>query len=440
MSRVAHFPVPAGIPVYALDFLEEELVVYGGGGGVGRTGVTNALKVLRILKDDRKTEALHETKLSKDEDAPGCLAVERQSHQILAGINCPAEHVKAGRNEPVRIFDFSVTASTASEKDKVQAQITLSKAAAAKGLDIRDPESYIRAIALSPTGTHLSVGTSDGQHALLRYPSLESAWSDTSAKPESVQEIFDTDFSEDSAQVLVCAQRSIKVWATEAGKEGDEKGVGGGKTSSGAHAGRLVQTIQNPGLGGHSAALAAGNTSPQSAACTFRAAKFGRGDPVNGGTRHRLFTVVNSGSGGSGSKGKGKADRRSFVTSWDADSWDLVETRKISDKPVTVFDVSSDGTKLAYGSSDLSVGVLDARTLRPLVRILDAHGFPSTALKFSPSGRTLISASADNTLRVIDVPKDLKPDNGIGELFGSIIVAILLVLVAIWMHNRFDLL
>jgi prolactin regulatory element-binding protein len=84
---------------------------------------------------------------------------------------------------------------------------------------------------------------------------------------------------------------------------------------------------------------------------------------------------------------------------------------------------SADGRKLAYGSSDLSIGVLDARTLRvskraacharvaadsavsqPIVKILDAHSFPPTALRFSPSGNVLVSASADNTIRVIDVP------------------------------------
>jgi hypothetical protein len=30
----------------------------------------------------------------------------------------------------------------------------------------------------------------------------------------------------------------------------------------------------------------------------------------------------------------------SFITAWDADSWDLIETRHVSDRPVTVFDVS----------------------------------------------------------------------------------------------------
>lgn len=43
-------------------------------------------------------------------------------------------------------------------------------------------------------------------------------------------------------------------------------------------------------------------------------------------------------------------------------------------------------------------------TSQPLLKILHAHNFPPTALKFNPSANLLISASADNTLRAIVVP------------------------------------
>jgi WD40 repeat protein len=80
---------------------------------------------------------------------------------------------------------------------------------------------------------------------------------------------------------------------------------------------------------------------------------------------------------------------------------------------------SSDGALLAYGCSDLSIGILDAKTLavsspasvghheadvQPLLKILAAHSFPPTALKFNPSANLLVSASADNTIRAIVVP------------------------------------
>ena len=41
---------------------------------------------------------------------------------------------------------------------------------------------------------------------------------------------------------------------------------------------------------------------------------------------------------------------------------------------------------------------------QPLLKILSAHSFPPTALKFNPDASLLVSASADNTIRAIVVP------------------------------------
>jgi hypothetical protein len=43
MSRAQHFSAPAGLPVYALTFLSEDVLAYAGGGGAGRSGVANAI-------------------------------------------------------------------------------------------------------------------------------------------------------------------------------------------------------------------------------------------------------------------------------------------------------------------------------------------------------------------------------------------------------------
>ncbi len=39
-----------------------------------------------------------------------------------------------------------------------------------------------------------------------------------------------------------------------------------------------------------------------------------------------------------------------------------------------------------------------------MLKILAAHSFPPTALRFNPSATLLVSASADNTIRAIVVP------------------------------------
>jgi len=83
----------------------------------------------------------------------------------------------------------------------------------------------------------------------------------------------------------------------------------------------------------------------------------------------------------------------------------VAKQRKVGDGAMTVFDVSPDGKVLAYGSSDLSIGLLDASTLAPLVTILKAHEFPPTALRFNTTSKLLVSGSADNTVRVVEVPE-----------------------------------
>nr|VWO99661.1 Putative 6-4 photolyase [Ganoderma boninense] len=97
--------------------------------------------------------------------------------------------------------------------------------------------------------------------------------------------------------------------------------------------------------------------------------------------------------------------------------------------------VSRDGKLLAFGSSDLNVGVLDAQSLAPLLTILKAHEFPPTTLRFSPSSDTLVSGSADNTVRVVTIPTGLGATSwGSWLLF---IVALLVVLFAILAQQWF---
>jgi len=66
---------------------------------------------------------------------------------------------------------------------------------------------------------------------------------------------------------------------------------------------------------------------------------------------------------------------------------------------------STTGSLLAYGGSDCAIGVLDANSLAPLLTILHAHDFPATVVKFNPSANMLISASADDTCRIVLLPE-----------------------------------
>ncbi|PWN46914.1 WD40 repeat-like protein [Violaceomyces palustris] len=452
MTRTSHFSSEVGIPIYSLNFLSDDLVVYAGGGGAGKSGVTNALVVASIDHASQSLKEVNKLTLSRDEDAPMSMAVNLRRNQIVCGINSTAEMVKQGKNKTLRIFEFNVSNDSPSgqggdaadqaqagegqhEGEKKNGQITakLELLKAEESLRISDPEHYQKVAVFSVDGKMLAVASTDGKIVLHRYPSLQPVWTPSSGTEEKEipeadfvnDEICDADFSESGTHIAFTSSSKLGVYSTAAhpfkgsvdqdDSQGDVEGEGSAQA---------IQTIKNPALGGKGP-------------CSFRAARFGRGDA----SREKLFTVVNAAPGGG--RGPKAKVRKSFVTAWDADSWDLIETRHVSDRPVTAFDVSADGRLLAYGSSDLSIGVLDSRTLRPILKILHAHDFPPTCLRFSPSGETLVSGSADNTLRIIKIPSrqaqlDLIRTSSLFQDRGrlAILLALVLVGLAYWFQLR----
>lgn len=129
---------------------------------------------------------------------------------------------------------------------------------------------------------------------------------------------------------------------------------------------------------------------------TFRAARFDRDEKY-------LFTVINA--VGPRKKNAKNASRQSFICRWDIETWTVDKHKKVGDRGLTCFDISPDGRFLAIGSSDLSVGILEANTLLPIVTILKAHEFPPTTIKFNPLSTLLVTGSADNSIRIINVPQ-----------------------------------
>lgn len=458
----------ADIPIYSVGFLQDDVIVYAGGGGAGRSGVTNAVVAARVDLPAQATHKLDEVKLSRDEDAPMAMAVNRAKSQLVCGINNTAEDIKKGNNQPLRIFDYSFQGSAASQKpdprdeniegalqegkDKQPAaedarKVKLHFSQAVQSLHIDDAEQYLKVATFSSNGRMLAVASTDGQIALHRYPSLTPVWKDVGepsssalaaaeAKDTSISipsqdfdksEIYDVDFSHSNTHIVFTSSFKLVVYSTDPFTDSDA--VDSSQSAEGYA--QTIQTIKNPALGGKGP-------------CSFRAARFGRGEA----SKQRLFTVVNAAPAfGKGPKGK---IRKGFVTAWDADSWDLIETRHVSDRPVTVFDVSPDGRFLAYGSSDLSIGVLDAKTLRPVLKILHAHDFPPTCLNFNPASNLLVSASADNTLRVIPIPAMAvleSASSGGGALafisetrlgfYTTIFLSLLIAALALWVQRNY---
>lgn len=76
-------------------------------------------------------------------------------------------------------------------------------------------------------------------------------------------------------------------------------------------------------------------------------------------------------------------------TSVESVTWELVAKREVAGKPITVLDVSADGKLVSFGSSDLSIGMLDARTLavRQVLKELTLATTQDPQCTFLPTNR-----------------------------------------------------
>lgn len=83
-------------------------------------------------------------------------------------------------------------------------------------------------------------------------------------------------------------------------------------------------------------------------------------------------------------RGQKKGQRKAYIARYEASElpgqdgdekdvpkykWDLTLKRDVAGKPITVLDVSKTGL-VAFGASDLSIGLLDAKTLSVSLRFL----------------------------------------------------------------------
>ncbi|GAA5847057.1 hypothetical protein JCM3766R1_000600 [Sporobolomyces carnicolor] len=443
-TGATHFGLNVEFPVYSIAFTSDSSVVLAGGGGSSRTGVKNRLSMYEIDSKGKRFRLKTQHELSKNEDAPMTIAIHRPSKTIAAGINSDAETLKSGKNENLRMFSYD----DQDESTRV-ASCLITFEQRKQTLESTDPDHYQKVTCFSRTPNPLTppllaLGSTSSQLSLLSLPNLTQVLPQlapaASSTPDKVEgggggfyegeEIFDVDFNDKGDMLVGTSSTKLCVWSTTnpttTGRSQDEKATRGRSEEEGDGEAEFepLQVIERPVL-------------KKELACTFRAAKFGRQS-----TKTNLYTVVNSSpssSGGPRSRGRRAADqkknKKSFVSLWDTTEWKLQKTRTIGLKPITSFDVSEDGTLLAYGSSDLSIGILDAQTLRPIVTILKAHDFPSTCVRFNPAGTTLVSGSADNSVRVVNVPS---VDERGGESKLTVVwLTVLIVLIAVLVQQGY---
>ncbi|BGP27405.1 prolactin regulatory element-binding protein [Rhodotorula toruloides] len=385
-SSKAHFPLDAKFPVYAIVWMDDSTVLLAGGGGSSRTGVKNRISMYAVDPKKRQLSLVTQHELSKEEDAPMTMAIDRKTKALVAGINSSADQLEKGVNENLRVFSYDANSIKYEKRKQTFTSV--------------DPDHYQKVTAFSrSTPPLLAAGSTDSQISLVAYPELEDVLPTLQYDKE---EIYDADFNDAGDMLVGTSSNKLCVWSTKvADKEATPE---------------PLQVIERPVL-------------KKELACTFRAAKFGRAQ-----TASNLYTVVNA-SPATRVRKPPAGSQKAFVSLWDARAWKLLKTRTVSQKPVTAFDVSEDGTLLAYGSSDLSVGILDAVTLRPILTVLHAHDFPVTSLKFNPSASILISGSADNSVRVIEVPS--LDQRGGNSTTYTVLFTLLILILAILIQMTF---
>ncbi|KAJ3883143.1 WD40 repeat-like protein [Lentinula edodes] len=393
--RVAHTShVLPAFPVYSSAFLSQNELVVGGGGGATKSGIKNKLKLFKVGKD-RSAEQLDELELAIGEDAPMSMATDGTT--VVCGVNSAPELLEKGENENCRVFKVDD-----GKLSFLRTQGTLSVKP--------DDLDYQKVTVLSPDGYLLAVaGPND--LSLLLYPSLMPAAQ--SLKVD--KEIYDATFTKSTLIVATTAElRVYTLPETKSASPSKPNKKGKQKVSTSLPSLVCERVIAIPSsLGGPSGS-------------SFRAAKI---HPTLGTI---LYTVANTIP--NRSRGKSTA-RQAHVLKWNTENWSVEKTRKVGDRGITCFSVSPDGNLLGYGSSDLSVGLLDAATLNPVSTILKAHEFPPTTLAFNTDSSVLVSGSADNSIRVINLPDQVRGSNW---GFFMLIILTLIVLLLAYTYQRYS--
>ncbi|KAJ3517553.1 hypothetical protein NLJ89_g439 [Agrocybe chaxingu] len=381
-------------PVYSCVFLSPNQLVLGGGGGASASGIKNKLRLYNI-GNDRSIELKDEFELEKGEDVPMSMAVHTESGNIICGVNSTLEKLEKGENENCRAFTVF--------KDKIKLLATKSTLS---GTDLDD---YQKVTALSPDGSMLAVA---GAHdlALLAYPSLVPL-----AEPiHTDKEIYDATFCKNSLILATTHNLFVYTLPDVSSTTSTAPPPSPKRTRKRAKAAASASTAKVKSLDLEKKVDLPSSTGEGS---TFRVARF---HPLHEDT---LYTVVNVVS--PRTKKSKSVTRRAYVCS------DL----SASSVAALTFNSSPDGRFLGFGSSDLSIGMLDAKTLAPLSTILKAYELPPTTIKFDPSATILVAGSADNSIRILSIPTTVGGPSWSVIIFVFLALVFVLVAIAAKQYN-----
>ncbi|KAG8847901.1 hypothetical protein FRB91_011339 [Serendipita sp. 411] len=401
-----------GFPVYSSSFLSSTRLVLGGGGGQGKTGVKNQLRLYDVSKPDMELILVGEYEFEAGEDAPMSMTIDSTNETIVCGANSSQQAMEAGKNMHCRLFSVqgnkiehlkSVQAMTTMTGDPYQVHLlhypSLSRAAPV--LEISAGELFD--ISFSVTSVAIASSTN-----IFIYHLHEDK-----APQENILKAKNPAASPDASETSTPVEQGRGTPSSKSSKKKklskSQSGANGVVVEAQLESLELATTLVRPKLPKNGSAIT-----------SFRAVRY---HPNNWTT---LYAVLNSTSRGS------RVQRKAHIVKYEwtpkLRTWTITGTCRIGEGSITCFEISGDGAFLAYGASDCSIGIVDSRKLSPLLKILGAHEFPSTTLRFNTDRSLLVSCSADNSVRIVTVPEKFD-DRGSTTLI--IFVALLSLLLAV---------
>ncbi|KAI9312973.1 WD40-repeat-containing domain protein [Dichotomocladium elegans] len=291
---------------------------------------------------------------------------------IAAGINSQKQQIEKGMNKSCWLFSV----------DDIKKTIVPITAVSAS--TCRNVEEYQKVTRFSPSGELLVSGFTDGHVTVHKIPDMQLVF-----PPLRFNGIQDCDVDPNETHIAVATSKALIIISAEDGS--------------------IIQVIDSPRLNGRME-------------CEFRACRYVTTRSSQSITKTQLFAVVNPISRG-----------RGFLCVWNLPPnrpypiTGKAKTASVCRKSIiTSFCASPIGNLLAYATTDLTIGIVDPKTLRPIYQIKDAHGFAITSLAFSHDGNTLASAGADTKCRIIKWPGLMRKKEH--HLFSEMIYAFLSII------------
>ncbi|KAK3357415.1 hypothetical protein B0T25DRAFT_539098 [Lasiosphaeria hispida] len=218
MASIPSATLHLSYPLYACDFDPQDAnrLVLGGGGGPGRSGVSNKISAVDASHQDT-LNVVSELDLSRDEDSVNTIAVgprRRNSILVFTGINSSPADVAKGKNEHFRVFAVD-------QPSKSKTTPKIAETSRTTLFSSKDADTYQRVLRLSPyfpgrpqVGAIATGLAKDAQIAVFDVPPGTSG--STAPRPRGVIEVakeaMDLDLiqtADDKWQLVYCDDYEI---------------------------------------------------------------------------------------------------------------------------------------------------------------------------------------------------------------------------------------